>query len=246
MMNRSVIAVFLLALFCTVVAGDSGNISSALLQSAQLIRQVESGTSGSGVVLQSQLTSLGSISGKVEGIDIADIGKVYVTAWTDTVFKEGNYYKGYCQVDSNFTFRIDSLSAGRYYVNAWGEGYIGQYYQNTSEFGRATKVTVNAGAVAEHINFRLEKPTPGSGKISGRITDAAGHPVGGATVYAHAADVDFYYGKSRTDRDGQYVIDQLRTGSYVVQASADGYLTQYYGMATDPSLPGIVAVVEPE
>lgn len=246
MMNRSVIAVFLLALFCTVVAGDSGNISSALLQSAQLIRQVESGTAGPGFVLQSQLTSLGSISGKVEGIDIADIGKVYVTAWTDTLFKEGFHYKGYALVDSNFTFRIDSLSAGRFYVNAWGEGYIGQYYQNTSDFGRATKVTVTAGAVAENINFRLEKPTPGTGKISGRITDAAGHPVGGATVYAHAADVEFYYGKSRTDRDGQYVIEQLRTGSYVVQASADGYLTQFYGMTTDPSLPGTVAVVEPE
>jgi protocatechuate 3,4-dioxygenase beta subunit len=245
MKNRSFIAICLLALFCSVLAGESGILPPAVLQSAKLIRTVESQSAGHQIAFVQQATMLGSISGKVEGIGKADIGRVYVTAWTDTLFKEGYYYKGYALVDSNFTFRIDSLSAGRYYVNAWGEGYIGQYYQNTNDFSKATKVTVAEGTVTENINFRLEKPTPGTGKISGLITDTAGHPLSGATVYAHAADIEFYYGKTRTDENGRYVIEQLRSGSYIVQATADGYLTQYFGAAQDPFMPGAVNVVEP-
>lgn len=189
-------------------------------------------------------TSLGSISGKVLGLDATDVGMANVTAWSDS-FNPDGYYKGYSLVNSDFSFRIDSLSAGRYFVTAWADGYQSTYFPGVSDWTLAEKVVVLQGAVTPNINLRLTKLTPGTGSISGQVVDEAGHPIPNVAVYADAGSDAYSYGKSLTDTDGQYLIQQLKGGKYKVHTFADGYLTEYFDNVLMEQQASMVSVVEP-
>jgi len=191
------------------------------------------------------VTALGGIRGVVHGLDSADVGLVYVNAWTDSIPKEGYYYKGFAVVDSTFSYQIDSLAAGRYYVSIWAEGYANKYYPDVSDFSRARPVPVLEGQITDHINFTMEKLSPGTGRISGRVVDDAGHPVFHAIVYVHASDEPFNFGKAETDLDGHFVIEGLKAGSYLVQIVSERFLGEFYDNVYDAAAATLVSVTEP-
>ena len=63
------------------------------------------------------------------------------------------------------------------------------------------------------------KTVPGTGKITGTITDkATGLPIAGATIYIP----DLKTGAS-TNADGKYVLNQLPDGEYLIQVNVVGY-----------------------
>lgn len=191
-----------------------------------------------------QTANLGSIRGSVHGFTADENQRIYVTAWKDTVTAEG-YYKGFAIVDSTFTYQIDSLAAGEYYVAIWAEGYESSYYQDAIDMVDADKVLVKAGEITNNIDFTLVKITPGSGSISGQVANEAGEALVGAVVYAHAWDQQYHYGKALTDSLGQYKIDELKSGHYIVQVVADGYLGELYDNVYDSFQAKQVEVIEP-
>ena len=191
------------------------------------------------------VTALGGIKGKVQGLDLADVERTIVTAWSDSITKEPWRYKGSAVVDSNFTYQIDSLVAGRYFVNIWADGYVNKFYPNVTNQALASKVPVLEDQITDHIDFNMEKLTPGSGSISGRVVDEAGHPILMAIVYAQASGEPYFYGKAETDPDGHFIIKELKTSRYTVQVIAEGYLSEYYQDVYDVTAALRVAVTEP-
>ncbi len=190
-------------------------------------------------------TPLGSISGHVSGLDSSAIGFAYVTAWSaDSTFSE--WHKGYAIVDSNFTYRIDSLLAGRYYVMAWADGYYSQYYDHVEDPTFATMVQVFEGQITENIDFYLQKIIPGTGSIAGNVSALPQYsPIAEAAVYAFSKDAPYYYGKTLTDENGDYIINELKSGQYIVEVYAKGYIPEIYDDAYSYETATLITAEEP-
>jgi hypothetical protein len=52
---------------------------------------------------------------------------------------------------------VGALPAGIYYLQAWHDKYIGEYYNNAATQGAATSVTVTPGNDTPNINFSLSQ-----------------------------------------------------------------------------------------
>ncbi|HNW59511.1 MAG TPA: carboxypeptidase regulatory-like domain-containing protein [bacterium] len=175
----------------------------------------------------------GSISGRVTGIDSSLIGVASVTAWTnDPMIAE--WGKGFALVDSLFSFRIDSLAPGDYYVTAEAPGYLPQYFLEAADWTSATLVTVKAGEVTPGIRFNLK---PGSivygGSISGRVTGPDGLPLPYVTITAStrfAPDSGKYVfmeiGYASSDEMGNYLLANLPENDYYIRAD---YWNSWFG-----------------
>jgi len=109
--------------------------------------------------------------------------------------------------------------------------YAPQYYDGKTSQSEAEEVTVTAGETTGGVDAAMQ---PG-GKITGVVTDAVTHDqVAGIEVCAYRS---LEYGPSRcdaTNADGEYTIDPLVSGEYVVvfRAPSSGpldYAPQYYG-----------------
>ena len=98
-----------------------------------------------------------------------------------------------------------------------------------------------------NIDFALNR----GGTISGRISDRDGEPIVGAYVNAHtgfATDIDFAYnyGWAVTDEEGKYTMSGLRSGAYIVSASASTSwytITKWYDNVTSVEEATPVSVV---
>jgi len=206
-----------------------------------------------GTAVRSATDASGSISGKVYGLDLASMGTAYVEAWMtdmsgDSVMTRGGY-KGIALVDSNFTYRIDNLSPGDFYVVIWADGYDLQYFNGVSDLSKASKITVKDRTNTVGIDFRMTKPSPGTGRISGTVRNAGdGKPVAGAAVSVYSSDkngVSYYYGKAMTDSGGRYTIKELKSGRYYGQVYADGFVWEMYDDTDDFTLARLIQVQEP-
>lgn len=200
------------------------------------------------------LPEKGSISGRVTGIDSSLIGIASVTAWTnDPVIME--WGKGRAEVDSLFTFRIDSLAPGDYYVVAEAPGYLPQYYKGVADWTAATPVTVRPGEVTGGLTFELK---PGTvvygGAISGQVKGSDGLPLAFVNIVASTLftpdpgksefmDIGF----SSTDGNGNYLVSNLPTNEYYIRAyySSPWFnQTLWYPQAVTPAEAKAVTVNE--
>ena len=101
-------------------------------------------------------------------------------------------------------FSIGGIAPGSYWAAAERVG-----------FARAINIALKAGDSKSDVEIKLV-PT---GAISGRVTDADGEPVQGASVAAQGANSGEY---SETDEKGQFRIGGLAPGKYRVSASSPG------------------------
>ncbi len=189
----------------------------------------------------------GAIAGCVEGVEPGVV--CIVTAWTDDRpdAEWGVVSKAAVTIDGGGEYRIEGLVPGKYFVAALADGYRPQYYQHADDLAAAVAVEVMAGGTAEKVDFALVPEIPGTGSIAGTVrVRADGHPLADATVYAFCVDDPFSYGKAATDADGTYAILGLRSGRYVVEVWAEGYLPQRAGNAEQAGELALIEVVEPE
>ncbi|HEX9934017.1 MAG TPA: carboxypeptidase-like regulatory domain-containing protein, partial [bacterium] len=200
-----------------------------------------------GDTTQSSHGAAGSIAGKVYGLDLSAVGTAYAEAWkADTLGMEWD--KGLALIDSNFTYSIDGLSPGEYYVTVWADGYDTQYYNGASDLSGASHVAVVEDLTTGGIDFHLIRTAPGTGGISGIVRDVSdGKPVAGAVVSVWGSDFSgpYRFGKAECDSEGRYSVTGLKSGGYYAQVFADGYVWEMYEDAEDVRLAKPIRVDEP-
>ncbi|MCI0696176.1 carboxypeptidase regulatory-like domain-containing protein [candidate division KSB1 bacterium] len=187
-----------------------------------------------------------AISGHVATSDgtPAHLLKIFVVAFT--VDSSLTPSRGFAYVNPDGSYLIENLLPGEYVVVAQADGYETQYYDQAASLADAKMVSVAASDTTTGIDFKLVKITPGTGAISGKVTDASGAPVAGAGVSAFSRANPFSYGGAQTASDGTYRIEGLKAGNYFVQVWAEGYIGEFYDDARTPDQATLVAVNEPD
>lgn len=125
------------------------------------------------------------------------------------------------QEDGTYTF--SGLPTGRYIITAQAAGYLREYWQEADSLRNATLVTMENGNSLTGIDFTLST----GGSIAGVVTGEANQPVADARIEVRSQN-DRIKVTGRTDAAGHYEITGLRSGTYLVQAAAAGYVTQWY------------------
>jgi len=173
------------------------------------------------------------ISGTVTNALGTPIAGASISAYADGCGYCGG---GYATSAPDGTYVIDTLSPGNYRVRASATGYAAQYYNGTFDSNAATLVSAASGIETTGINFAL----PPGGRISGTVTNSLGTPIAGACLSA-SKDGGSGWGYTCTAGDGTYVINSLVPGNYRLQASAVGYVEEYYNGTYDYSAATLVA-----
>ncbi len=152
--------------------------------------------------------------------------------------RSGLYSPGSSSTDDRGVYRIYGINAGRYLVSAGNSGnqqsfsiggrnYAQTFYPDTREQSRATVVEVIAGDETAGIDIAL-KQIDKSYAATGRIVDAdTGQPIAnmgygqgilspdGKSVFGAG------YTGARSNRRGEFRLDNLLPGNYAVIMSAD-------------------------
>ncbi len=130
-------------------------------------------------------------------------------------------------------YRITDLPAGRYYVFAWAEEFVGEFYKNAKRFKNADPVFVGSdGATTTGINFGLD-PAQRDGiyAIRGKVRRSDGRGLDGILVHARLdGEVEV---NATTDVNGNYVLTGLQAGAYKVEATGAGYEDSFFGGTND-------------
>ncbi len=159
------------------------------------------------------LAGTGGIAGQITDIATGQpIANAIVVACSDSTVA------GRAQTNERGLYLIEGLEPGLYRVIARARGYIPAH--------TSAPVAVREGEVTEGVDLRLRPIPPRRGAISGRVTDRlTGEPLRGAVVIVRGEGETR---RSRTDRQGYYIIRGLKTGTYHAVAKARRYLIQEY------------------
>ncbi|UCE17327.1 MAG: carboxypeptidase regulatory-like domain-containing protein [Gemmatimonadota bacterium] len=207
----------------------------------------------------------GSISGQVRSeVDDRPIPDVTVCVFSvrDSLwFQEGNIWPGYDELlgpdifhcvrtDGEGRYEIGRLPTGEYYVVAWMEDFLPEWFDDAPGWKEATPVAVVDPEQTPDIDFRLST----GGSISGHVLSGSqGSPVF-ATVCAFqmngtpSGEIGSFGTThcTETDEHGRYVLTGLKSGTYHVVAHARGYEEQWYDHADTQIDATPVEVVVPE
>jgi hypothetical protein len=140
-------------------------------------------------------------------------------------------------VDSSGKYTLN-LEPGTYKLQFTdsSDRYAFQWWSGKSTFASATSVAVTEGSAVTGINFSVVA----AGTVSGKLTDAAGRPLGGTAVaYTAGGEVSTsVVGQGYVNpADGTYSIPGLAAGSYKVGFSTAATAYSYSTGALSPSDP---------
>ncbi|MDZ7342519.1 MAG: carboxypeptidase regulatory-like domain-containing protein [candidate division KSB1 bacterium] len=197
----------------------------------------------------------GGIAGTVKDAAGNPLKGIYVFAWKqsngDSFYSNFRGLQNLELTDENGNYQIENLSPGKYIVSAtkmdwWQRQTI--YYDNVSEYDDATPVSVT-DTITRNINFVFDKPKD-LGSISGKvISDVDGAPIAGAYVEVWWSGTFVGVGKARfkpllfdwTDDKGEYEIENMEEGKYLVLVHKNGY-TEFYDNTQDIQKATVVEV----
>ncbi len=80
--------------------------------------------------------------------------------------------------------------------------------------------------------------------ISGNVTDAGNGPLSGATVSVKRLGVPAQYKRTITDENGNYAVNNLVPGNFIVMADAQGYVREFYDNVTNLMEASVVTAAE--
>ncbi len=178
---------------------------------------------GTAAAINATMSTGGSISGTVKDSTSAPISGISADAY------DGYSYVGSAVTQSNGTYTITGLAAGSYTVEFYGCGttgsYVLQWYQGAAGQSTATSVAVANNQAVTGINATMQ----GAGTISGTVTN---QPATGSIVSVYQGGT--YVTEVEPLAAGTYSITGLMPGSYTVEFSASGSVTQWYnGVSTE-------------
>jgi hypothetical protein len=178
---------------------------------------------------------------RIKGIEVC----AYETS--DGADLEGLY--GSCtETNAAGEYVLLGLSAGTYVVEfttPFGSevNYVARYFNEAASAAEATPITIEANTIRTEIDASLHH----GGRVTGRVTSAAtGAPIDGIVACALGMNTESV-GCGATNRNGEYAVSGLATGSYAVGFTAPpesglDYLTQYYSGQSSASTADPVAV----
>ena len=138
------------------------------------------------------------------------------------------------------------VGTGCYRVGIGGHmmapGYVPEYWNNHYDVANADPVCVTAPTGVTGIDLYLAH----AGSISGHVYERDGTtPLAGANVYAFPVSGDHPGAGANTQPDGSYTIQGLPSGSYRVQVTASGHVSQFYSRAANKTSAKVVTVNAP-
>lgn len=159
------------------------------------------------------------------------------------------------KTDADGRYRAANLRAGNYEVRVQADAYVSEKKSDR----RQRVVALDDGEAAENVDFALVR----GGVITGRVTDAAGHPLIAQRLQVHLVQEDGQreqhhdypnHEALETDDRGIYRLYGLRAGRYRLSAGGAGYSpfgaaankypVTYYPDTTDEKQAKIIEVKE--
>jgi len=151
-----------------------------------------------------------------------------------TAYDEYGFYKSSAYISAgNSVYTIFSLPPGLYYVQVSPYGnYIGEFYNDATDWRKATLVTVDLDSQVTGIDFQIEEGKVISGKILEEISldPLAGYFTQFMLFNADAkleSDINRYYYIS-PDQTGRYFLQGLAPGDYKLKVLVDRYQQEFY------------------
>jgi hypothetical protein len=201
--------------------------------SAQMLYVRVSNAGESGPVVLATAAAPGSINGTVKdgktGLSIANAEvALYATSG-------GFAGYGYAYTAQNGAYSVTPGQPGTYYVVANAQSYVTQlypsgycpngiyYFSSDCDVSHAHAVTVTATGSVSNINFAMSMGQ----KIFGQVRATDNSPIATATVQLLQPNGQGL-GGAVTDAAGHYSFSTLGPGSYVVEATANGYGSQLF------------------
>jgi len=183
-------------------------------------------------------------TGAITGTVLSDAGALPVPGAVVRAIRLGHIrWIQKTEVDDNGEYVLGDLIPGVYVVTANARGFIGEFFDDTRNYLEATPIAIAEADTVNEVNFGLSE----GGKITGTIvTEGDSVALGGAHVLAFLVVNPHFAKHVLTDADGDYSIEALPTGSYIVRADADGYRGEFYDDATQVTEATFVNVMEPE
>lgn len=210
--------------------------------------------------IDASLEELGHMTGTVLNDEGTPLPYIKVTAYEND---QGYYYwdePNYDYTDAQGQYDIGGLETGNYRVRFSDSNgdYLPQYYQNVTELGSATEVSVSINQTTANIDAQLKKagritgivgaatsqrmtnPAPSTIKIAEHqiylpfIATSIKNPLANikVRVYQYSPDQNKWWrkGEDETDTNGRYDINGLETGTYrlVFFDPHSRYLHNYY------------------
>lgn len=165
------------------------------------------------------LDEVGFITGRITAADGVTPLSANIAA---SPIGEGAFYYGLTN-PADGTYNLE-VGPGTYRVTASSDGYITEYYNNTTNYAAATGVTVTSSTTTPNINFALDL----GGTISGTVFEEDGTtPINGAFIRVLSGPSS-EIATSFSDVDGTYSIGGLPPGAYKLYASAVGFADEFY------------------
>ncbi len=145
---------------------------------------------------------------------------------------------------SDGSYAVFGLSTGDYIVRVTAAGYAREYYDNVVPSRQATVIHVTAPNETAGIDFDLTE----HGLISGYVYDETGQPVTDAQIVVVPGSEPFFDDGfyAFTASDGNYLVENLALGEYIVCVQAQGWLVQCYDSHYHRDWATHVTVVPPD
>jgi protocatechuate 3,4-dioxygenase beta subunit len=143
--------------------------------------------------------------------------------------------------DSDGTYTLSGLPPGDYFVSSFASYRMLEYYKDAYDPANATLIHVEKEEAVTGIDMALSPmlfywamdsglKMEGTTSLSGKVEDATGNALAGASVYVLDAEGNALT-FAVTGADGVYEMGGIQPGNYFVQACKPGYQTQYNGTA---------------
>jgi len=185
----------------------------------------------------------GGISGRVIAEDTGlPLEGVLVSARSYYSGGSGTYYTN-TQTDGTYSF--SALRPDQYRVQFTPAGvaspYLGEWYDNQGIEEAGTLLTVQNGSTVTNINAALSR----GATISGVISTMGGN----APLAIYASLFNMSGAALRTaiadNATGAYQFGGLTSGSYTIEFSAPGYISEFYNDQPNASLANLIVVTAP-
>ncbi len=157
-------------------------------------------------------------------------------AWSRVMaFNQNGDVLGSASIDENGSYAIEGLPSGQYILqfDLSEAGY--EWYQGKDGYATADTVQVNAPDSTTHIDS-IRFPIAEKGSLSGKVTDkCTGEGIGDISVGVYSAGWN-YFGSTKTDCSGAYIITELPVGEYqiffrITSEREPYYIGQWYNNA---------------